>query len=102
MLPSRTKGICPAIIWSPISEIWGRKLVYVVSLMVRIHIDLVRVAHLNPDTLYHKIFTAAAAVASRAMNGAVFLSMRLLTAVGGSSTMAIGAGTLAVRLADPL
>jgi hypothetical protein len=44
----------------------------------------------------YQIFTVAAAVASRAMNGGVFLSMRLLTAVGGSSTMAIGAGTLAV------
>ncbi|PVF97158.1 MFS general substrate transporter [Serendipita vermifera] len=67
------QGAAP-LLWSAISEIKGRKAVYIVSLV---------------------LFTIGSAVAASTKSIAVFISMRIFQAAGSSAVPAIGAGTLA-------
>ncbi|KZW03371.1 MFS general substrate transporter [Exidia glandulosa HHB12029] len=62
------------LLWSAVSEIKGRKYVYLISIL---------------------LFTAGCAVGASATRVAVLISMRVLQALGGSAVLAIGAGTLA-------
>ncbi|KAH7099006.1 vacuolar DHA amino acid exporter [Auriculariales sp. MPI-PUGE-AT-0066] len=67
------QGTTP-LLWSAISEIKGRKYVYLISIA---------------------LFIAGCAGAATAKTVAVLISMRVLQALGGSCVLAIGAGTLA-------
>lgn len=66
------QGLGP-ILWSAVSELKGRKIVYLASFA---------------------LYLSGTIAASRAQNGATFLAMRILQAMGGSAVLAIGAGTL--------
>ena len=67
------QGVTP-ILWSGISEIYGRRVVYVSSYL---------------------IFTVCQAVCAGAQDQITFLVFRILSAVGSSAVLATGAGTLA-------
>ncbi|BGP19499.1 hypothetical protein JCM10213_006319 [Rhodosporidiobolus nylandii] len=67
------QGIFP-MCWSAISEVYGRKYAYIVSLC---------------------IYIVGTVVCSRAQSISVFLVMRVLQALGSSAVLALGAGTLA-------
>lgn len=66
------QGIIP-MLWSGISEIWGRKIVYMVSFAM---------------------FAATQIVCALANSPGLFLAMRALSAAGGSAVLTIGGGTL--------
>lgn len=61
------------MLWSGISEIWGRKIVYMVSFAM---------------------FAATQIVCALANSPGLFLAMRALSAAGGSAVLTIGGGTL--------
>ncbi|EJD50727.1 vacuolar DHA amino acid exporter [Auricularia subglabra TFB-10046 SS5] len=62
------------LLWSAVSEIKGRKYVYLISIL---------------------LFTVGCAVGASATRVAVLIGMRVLQALGGSAVLAIGAATLA-------
>lgn len=67
------QGVFP-MIWSGISEIKGRRICYITSIL---------------------IYCISTAVCSRANSIGVFIAMRILQAAGSSAVLALGAGTLA-------
>ncbi|KAH8927156.1 MFS general substrate transporter [Atractiella rhizophila] len=67
-----TQGVFP-LIWSSISELKGRKKIYLSSMLV---------------------YIVGAIVAARCTSISVFIGMRILQAIGGSSVLSLGAGTL--------
>lgn len=80
---SRLQG-CVPVIWVTISEIFGRKPVYIISFIVS-----------QPSTTHLQVYTVGSVVASRAPNMQVLIGMRCLQALGSSAVLSAGAGSLA-------
>lgn len=79
------------LIWFAISEIKGRKFVYIFSMIVRSSF-----VQQTPDLNTFQIFTIGSAVGGASMSIGVLICMRMFQGAGSSAVLAIGAGTLAV------
>ena len=88
------QGTAP-LVWSSISEIKGRKFVYILSMVVSVQGSL-PVCCLSP--WLPQIFTVGSAIGGASKYISVLIFMRIFQAAGSSAVLAIGAGTLAVSM----
>jgi len=87
------QGISP-LLWSSLSDIKGRKLIYISSMLVRASFG-----QQTSDADEFQIFVIGSIFGGLSQSIGVLICMRMLQAVGSSAVSAIGSGTLAVR--DP-
>lgn len=80
------------LVWSAISEIKGRKIVYIVSMIV----SRQRHSPSNLSDTEYQLFCIGSAISGTARNMNVLIGMRILQATGSSPVLSLGAGTLSV------